>query len=398
MRVDGKIIREGDWITIDGGTGEVFLGEVPTVEPTLQPELETILAWADRYRKLKVRTNADTPHDARLGRNFGAEGIGLCRTEHMFFAPDRILAVRQMILAEGEEERRKALETILPMQRDDFVEIFSVMEGYPVTVRLLDPPLHEFLPKSDKEFEELSRAIHIPVDILKSRANALYEVNPMLGHRGSRLAITYPEIYEMQVRAIFEAAAILIKQGKKVYPEVMVPLIADDREIAWLRERLGKVSRKVCEEYRVEIPFVFGTMIELPRAALIAGKIAEYAEFFSFGTNDLTQMTWGISRDDSGKFLPAYQEKRLLETDPFVTLDREGVGRLMKIAVEEGRKKRQNLKAGICGEHGGDPKSIYFCREVGLNYVSASPFRVITARIASAQAELLQEMEKPKGE
>jgi pyruvate,orthophosphate dikinase len=388
IRVNGYELGQESWITIDGSTGKVYLGQVPTKEPELSAEFSTLLQWADQFRRLKVRTNADTPQDAAVARRYGAEGIGLCRTEHMFFAPERILAVREMILAENKEERRRALAKILPMQRQDFYEILKVMEGLPVTIRLLDPPLHEFLPKTPEEFSELARSTALSEETIRTRAHALLEFNPMLGHRGCRLGITFPEIYEMQVRAIYEAACELKKEGKEVFPEVMIPLVADPRELKLLRQILVAEAKKVMEEKGVSIPISFGTMIELPRAALLAGEIATIADFFSFGTNDLTQMTWGLSRDDSGRFLPHYLDIRLLETDPFVTLDPLGVGRLMRIAVEEGRNEKPQLKTGICGEHGGDPRSIHFCETIGLDYVSASPFRVIVARLSAAQARI----------
>jgi pyruvate,orthophosphate dikinase len=392
--VNGYELGPDSWITIDGSTGKVYLGKVPTKEPELSEEFSTLLQWADRYRRLKVRTNADTPRDAEIARRYGAEGIGLCRTEHMFFAPERILAVREMILAESKEERERALKKILPMQRQDFYEILKVMEELPVTIRLLDPPLHEFLPKTPEEFKELAQATGLSEEVIRIRAHALQEFNPMLGHRGCRLGITFPEIYQMQVRAIYEAACDLKKEGKEVYPEVMIPLVADPKELKLLRQILVAEAEKVMQEKGVLIPISFGTMIELPRAALLAGEIAKIADFFSFGTNDLTQMTWGLSRDDSGRFLPHYLNTRLLETDPFMTLDPLGVGRLMRMAVEEGKKEKRELKTGICGEHGGDPRSIEFCESIGLDYVSASPFRVIVARLASAQARIRREEEK----
>jgi len=382
-------VREGELLTIDGSTGEIMLGEVATVQPALSGDFGTLMGWADELRTLKVRANAETPLDAETARKFGAEGIGLCRTEHMFFDEGRILAVREMILAENEAGRRAALAKILPMQRDDFVQLFTIMKGLPVTVRLLDPPLHEFLPKTDEELEELSGATGVSVERLRHRASELHEFNPMLGHRGCRLGVTYPEIYEMQARAIFEAAAEAAKAtGEAVVPEVMLPLIATRKEFDLLKTRIDAVAAEVRKERGAAVDYLVGTMIELPRAALRAGEIAEAAEFFSFGTNDLTQTTFGISRDDSAGFLEDYRRAGILEHDPFATLDREGVGELVQIAVERGRKARPGLKLGICGEHGGDPASVRFCHEVGLDYVSCSPFRVPIARLAAAQAAI----------
>jgi pyruvate,orthophosphate dikinase len=381
----GKTVKRGDTITIDGATGEVILGIVPTVEPDLSGEFGTLMGWADAARKIAVRANAETPLDAQTALRFGAEGIGLCRTEHMFFDEDRIVAVREMILAKDEAGRRRALEKILPMQRRDFTELFRIMRGLPVTIRLLDPPLHEFLPKTAKEIAEVAAASGLSAEELERRSSDLYEVNPMLGHRGCRLGLTYPEIYEIQARAIFEAAEALLKEkGEPIIPEIMVPLVATRAEFVRLKERIDAVAREV----RYTGKYLVGTMIELPRAALRAGDIAQEAEFFSFGTNDLTQTTFGISRDDAASFLTPYVEQKILPADPFVTLDREGVGELIKIAVERGRKVRPDLKLGICGEHGGDPASIAFCVEAGLDYVSCSPYRVPIARLAAAQAEL----------
>jgi pyruvate,orthophosphate dikinase len=382
-------IRAGDLITINGSTGEVILGEVPTIEPELSGDFAILMAWADDLRTLKVRANAETPTDARTARNFGAEGIGLSRTEHMFFEADRIGAMREMIMADEERGRRVALAKLLPMQRADFVEIFRIMAGCPVTIRLLDPPLHEFLPKTDAEFEEMARLTDKSVSEVRARTHALYEANPMLGHRGCRLGITYPEIYEMQAVAIFEAAATALREiGKPVAPEIMVPLIATRREFDILKDMVDRVGREVMEREGVKLPYLLGTMIELPRAALLAGEIAETAEFFSFGTNDLTQTVFGLSRDDAASFIGTYQRLGIFTQDPFVTLDTIGVGELIRIAAERGRAVRQGLKLGICGEHGGDPASIRFCREVGLDYVSCSPYRVPIARLAAAQAEL----------
>jgi pyruvate,orthophosphate dikinase len=388
FRVNGNIIKEGDWITLDGSTGRVMLGKVKLIQPKLSGNFAQLMKWADEVRRLKVRTNADTPHDAQVARDFGAEGIGLCRTEHMFFEEERIFAVREMILSDTEDERRRALAKILPMQRGDFKEIFKVMDGYHVTIRLLDPPLHEFLPHADEEIEALAKDMKVPAEGLKEKSKSLKEFNPMLGHRGCRLGITYPEIYEMQVQAIFEAACDLSKKGKKVEPEIMIPLIGHINELKYTKERLIKVANEVMDKMGVRIKYTVGTMIELPRAAITADKIAGEAEFFSFGTNDLTQTTFGLSRDDSGNFLPFYIEKRILPKDPFVAIDQEGVGELIKMAVEKGRSVKPNLKIGICGEHGGEPSSVEFCHRVGLNYVSCSPFRVPIARLAAAQAVL----------
>ena len=396
LRVDYKLglvrvrdieFKEGDLVTIDGATGEVMLGEVPTIQPELSGDFATLMSWADELRTMKVRANADTPLDCRTARQFGAEGIGLCRTEHMFFDAERIVAVRQMILADTAAQRRTALDQILPMQRQDFVEIFEIMAGLPVTIRLLDPPLHEFLPKGDEELAEVARAAGADVDDLRARALKMEEVNPMLGHRGCRLAITYPEIYEMQARAIFEAAAEVAKKaGKTVEPEVMIPLVAMREELEILKALVDRVAREVIEARGVKISYLVGTMIELPRACLRSHEIAEAAEFFSFGTNDLTQTTFGLSRDDAGNFIGAYEKQGIFEHDPFISLDREGVGELVEISAQRGRKTRPDIKLGICGEHGGDPASIHFCQTVGLDYVSCSPFRVPIARLAAAQA------------
>jgi pyruvate, orthophosphate dikinase len=389
MAVRNHLVHAGDLITVNGSTGEVILGEVPTIEPQLSGDFATLMGWADALRTLRVRANAETPADARAARNFGAEGIGLSRTEHMFFEADRIGAMREMIMADQERGRRAALAKLLPMQRADFAEIFRIMSGLPVTIRLLDPPLHEFLPKTDAEFDELAELSGKSVTEVRQRTHALYEANPMLGHRGCRLGITYPEIYEMQAVAIFEAAAAVMQEtGETVEPEIMMPLIATRRELDILKEIVDRVARETMEKSGTTIPYLVGTMIELPRAALLAGEIAESAAFFSFGTNDLTQTVYGISRDDSASFSSAYQKLGIFEHDPFVTLDRAGVGEMVKIAAERGRKTRPDIKLGICGEHGGDPASIQFCREVGLDYVSCSPYRVPIARLAAAQAEL----------
>jgi pyruvate,orthophosphate dikinase len=389
MRVGGATMKKGDTLTIDGSTGQVLAGKVPMIEPALAGEFATVMKWADGVRKLKVRANADTPADARTAIKFGAEGIGLCRTEHMFFEDERIRAVREMILAGDEAARRTALAKLLPMQRADFVDLFKIMGGLPVTIRLLDPPLHEFLPHTEKEIAEVAAAMGADPQKLADRARELHEFNPMLGFRGCRLAIAYPEIAEMQARAIFEAAVEAGRAtGKPVVPEIMVPLIAGKAELDIVKERIDAMAKKVAAETKSKLNYQVGTMIELPRAALMAGEIAQTAEFFSFGTNDLTQTAFGISRDDAASFLGIYTSKGILPADPFVSIDREGVGELIRIATERGRKMRPKLKLGICGEHGGDPASVAFCAEVGLDYVSCSPFRVPIARLAAAQAAL----------
>ena len=389
MRVAGREVREGDVITIDGASGEVMLGRVPTVQPELAGDFGTLMVWADKVRRLKVRANAETPLDARTARDFGAEGIGLCRTEHMFFDANRITAVRQMILAEDEAGRRAALDRLLPEQRKDFTELFDIMAGLPVTIRLLDPPLHEFLPHEEEEFAEVAAAAGVAVDVLKRRAAELHEFNPMLGHRGCRLGVTYPEIYEMQARAIFEAAVdVAEKSGAAPLPEVMVPLVATKRELELMKAVIDRTAEAVFADKGRRVDYLVGTMIELPRAALMAGEIAEVGEFFSFGTNDLTQTALGVSRDDASRFLTSYVEQGIYPKDPFVSLDVEGVGELIAIAKERGRKTRADLKLGICGEHGGDPASIAFCQATGLDYVSCSPYRVPIARLAAAQAAL----------
>jgi pyruvate, orthophosphate dikinase len=388
LTAGGTVLKKGDTLTIDGATGQVLAGAVPMLEPVLAGEFATVMKWADELRGLKVRANADTPADARAAIKFGAEGIGLCRTEHMFFDEDRIRAVREMILAEDEPARRAALAKLLPMQRGDFLALFKIMGGLPVTIRLLDPPLHEFLPHSEEEIAEVAEAMGADPQRLADRARELHEFNPMLGFRGCRLAIAYPEIAEMQARAIFEAAAEAGRSGKAVAPEIMVPLIASKRELDLIKERIDSTAQKVAAETGAKLKYQVGTMIELPRAALKADEIAETAEFFSFGTNDLTQTAFGISRDDAASFLNIYTAKGILPSDPFVSLDRDGVGELIRIASERGRKTRSKLKLGICGEHGGDPASVAFCHEVGLDYVSCSPFRVPIARLAAAQAAL----------
>ncbi|RWN55608.1 pyruvate, phosphate dikinase [Mesorhizobium sp.] len=383
----GSTFRKGDIITIDGGNGQVLKGAVPMLQPELSGDFAAIMEWADAVRRMKVRTNAETPLDARMARSFGAEGIGLCRTEHMFFEGDRIVAMREMILADTEKGRRTALAKLLPMQRSDFLELFEIMAGLPVTIRLLDPPLHEFLPKTEEEVAEVAAAMNLSPDKLRQRTEALHEFNPMLGHRGCRLAVSYPEIAEMQARAIFEAAVEAgRKAGALVVPEIMVPLVGLVKELDYVKLRIDAVARSVMEETGVKITYLTGTMIELPRAAIRAQVIAEAAEFFSFGTNDLTQTTFGISRDDAASFLETYRQKGIIEQDPFVSLDIEGVGELVRMAAEKGRATRPEIKLGICGEHGGDPASIHFCEEIGLDYVSCSPYRVPIARLAAAQA------------
>ena len=385
----GVQIRGGELITIDGGTGEVFVGSVAMIEPQLSGDFATLMEWADQVRRMKVRANAETPLDAETARKFGAEGIGLCRTEHMFFDPERIGAVRQMIMAETEAGRRVALARLLPFQRQDFVDLFRIMAGLPVTIRLLDPPLHEFLPHSEYEIAEVAHSLGADVDAMHRRAQELSEANPMLGHRGCRLGISFPEIYEMQARAIFEAACAIGKETHKApHPEIMIPLVATRRELEITRAQIDRVAQEVFAETGYHVDYSVGTMIELPRAALTADAIAGAADFFSFGTNDLTQTTFGLSRDDAGKFLPLYVEKGIFPKDPFVSIDPDGVGALVRIAAEKGRRVKGDIKLGICGEHGGDPSSIHFCEGVGLDYVSCSPYRVPVARLAAAQAAL----------
>ena len=389
FKVGDLVIKEGDTITIDGGSGKVMKGMVPTVKPDISGYFSTIMKWSDDFRKLKIRTNSETPQDTKMARNFGAEGIGLCRTEHMFFDDERILSVRQMIVSKDLDDRKTALEKLLPHQKNDFKEIFKIMKGLPVTVRLLDPPLHEFLPKTEKDMEDLARSLNLGVKEIKDRVAELHELNPMLGHRGCRLGISFPEIYEMQCKAIFKALIECKKEKiQSVIPEIMIPLVSTEDELGIMRKLVKKVADRIQKENKVKINYFVGTMIELPRAALRAAPISKYADFFSFGTNDLTQTTYGISRDDSGKFLNDYIDHKIFDTDPFVSIDKDGVGELVKIASERGRKNNKKLKLGICGEHGGDPKSIEFCSKAGLNYVSCSPFRVPIARLAAAQAEL----------
>jgi pyruvate,orthophosphate dikinase len=394
--VNGLTVREGDLLTLNGSTGEVIVGEAPLIQPVMSREFQTLMGWVDKTRRLRVRANADTPHDAKVSRAFGAEGIGLCRTEHMFFEGDRIKSVREMILADSVEERKRALSKLLPMQRSDFLGIFKEMEGLPVTIRLLDPPLHEFLPHTEEELDGLSRDMGVPVNVLRDKNKALHEFNPMLGHRGCRLGITFPEIYEMQVQAVFEATCKLAKEKVRVIPEVMIPLVMDLKELERMKELLNRTAQGILQQYNLELKYSIGTMIELPRAALVADEIAKEAEFFSFGTNDLTQTVFGLSRDDAGKFLPFYVEKGILPSDPFVAIDQAGVGLLMKMGVEKGRSTRPDLKIGICGEHGGEPASVEFCHRIGLNYVSCSPYRVPIARLAAAQAALREKEKGPR--
>jgi len=388
LRVGDRVVKQGDLITLDGSTGRVMLDRVPTIPPEFTEEFNTLMSWADGCRKLGIRANADTPHDARTARNFGAEGIGLCRTEHMFFEGDRIDAMREMILASNSEGRKKALKKILPMQRKDFEEIFKEMDGFPVTIRLLDPPLHEFLPRTEEEFAHLSSKIGIEISEIKILADALRESNPMLGHRGCRLGITYPEITEMQAIAIFEAALNVTREGGNPLPEIMVPLISSEKEFIEQKDIIIRVADRLLPESGVDLKYLVGTMIELPRAALVADRIAEHAQFFSFGTNDLTQTTFGLSRDDVGRFLPFYISKGIFKEDPFQMLDTEGVGQLVALGTSRGRSANENLKVGICGEHGGEPTSISFFQEAGLNYVSCSPYRVPIARLAASHAAL----------
>ncbi|MBI5117168.1 pyruvate, phosphate dikinase [Candidatus Poribacteria bacterium] len=394
--VDSLSVNEGDFISLDGGKGEVMLGQVRTVMPSLSGHFGILMKWADETRRLNIRTNADTPNDAKVARGFGAEGIGLCRTEHMFFEGDRIMAVREMILADNVASRERALAKLLPMQKGDFIGIFREMAGLPVTIRLLDPPLHEFLPHERAQIEALAAEMNVPVEKLREKVESLKEFNPMLGHRGCRLGITFPEIYKMQTRAIIEAACELAKQKIKVIPEIMLPLIGDVTELRLLKKDAIEVATQVMKEQGIKVKYTVGTMIEVPRGALTADKIAEEAEFFSFGTNDLTQMTYGFSRDDSGMFLNDYLKKGIFEKDPFQVLDQVGVGELMKIAAAKGRSVRKDLKLGICGEHGGEPSAVEFCHRIGLNYVSCSPYRVPIARLAAAQAAVKEEANKQK--
>jgi pyruvate,orthophosphate dikinase len=390
MNVGGKTIKEGDWISLNGTAGRVYEGKIGTITPNLETNKEymQLMVWADGLRKLGVRTNADRPQDAAQARVFGAEGIGLTRTEHMFFGPERIMPMREMILAENKEDRRKAVMKLLPFQREDFIGILEAMHDLPVTIRLLDPPLHEFITLNDQQTEELAKELGMSVQKLKARIESLHELNPMLGHRGCRLGIAYPELTEMQARAIFEAAAELTKKGVKVYPEVMVPLVGAATEFKNQEAIIRRMAKEVMKEKGIKFDYLVGTMIEVPRAALTADEIAKSAEFFSFGTNDLTQTTFGFSRDDIGGFLPIYLEQKILPEDPFQSLDETGVGQLVEMGTRKGRATRPDLKVGICGEHGGDPKSIDLCHRVGMNYVSCSPFRVPIARLAAAHAAL----------
>ncbi len=398
MSVGDKVIKQGEAITLDGSTGEVFIGALKLIKPELPDEYKEIMKWVDEIRKIKVRTNADTPYDSENARKLGAEGIGLCRTEHMFFdTEERRLAIQEMIVADNLEGRVKALNKLLPFQREDFKGIFKAMDGYPVTIRLIDPPLHEFVPHDEKGQRKLAETVGIPFEKVKARVEQLHEANPMLGHRGCRLTITYPEILEMQVRAIIEAAVEMTKQQVKVYPEIMIPLTIDAKEFHILETKVRQVADEIIKNSNVKVDYIVGTMIEVPRAALLADKIAQYAEFFSFGTNDLTQMTMGLSRDDAGKFLPDYVDEKktgIFKNDPFQVLDQEGVGLLVKMGIEKGRSVRPNLKVGICGEHGGEPESVKFCVSIGMDYVSCSPFRVPIARLAAAQAEIISNNKK----
>jgi pyruvate, orthophosphate dikinase len=388
FKIGEIVINEGDLITLDGSTGEVFLGQVPTINPELSGDFGTIMKWADKYRTLGVRTNADTPKDAQVARNFGAEGIGLCRTEHMFFEADRIFAVRQMIVADTLAQRQAALAKIFPMQKNDFSQLFQIMKGLPVKIRLLDPPLHEFLPKDEADIVSIAKEIGVSTEKLREKIDYLHEFNPMMGHRGCRLGVTFPEIFEMQVRAIAEAACELIKTGQKIIPEIMIPLVGEFNELKWLKDRLVPIIEETIKKYGVKMKYEIGTMIEIPRAALIADELATEADFFSFGTNDLTQMTYGFSRDDAGKFLKDYLDKKILTEDPFRSVDQKGVGKLMEMTVKLGRGVNPKIHIGICGEQGGDPETIKFCHKIGLNYVSCSPYRVPIARLAAAQAAL----------
>mgnify|MGYP001028803703 CR=1 FL=1 len=391
---EGVVFKEGDYISIDGSTGKVYGTQVKTVEPEISGDFETFMSWADEVRKLEVRTNADTKRDAHQAVKFGAEGIGLCRTEHMFFEKDRIFAIREMIVSDTKEQRQKALAKLLPMQRGDFEELFKEMNGYPVTIRFLDPPLHEFVPHTEEEIKDLAKDLGVTFEELKTKIESLHEFNPMMGHRGCRLSITFPEIAVMQTRAVIEAAINVEKSGIKVKPEIMIPLVGDPKELKYVKNIVVETIEKVFEEQDYKVEYMIGTMIEIPRAALLADEIAEDAEFFSFGTNDLTQMTYGFSRDDAGKFLNDYYEKQIFESDPFARVDTKGVGQLIEIAVEKGKKTRPNIELGICGEHGGDPSSIEFCHNVGLTYVSCSPFRVPIARLAAAQAAIKRGTQK----
>ena len=389
VEVNGKVLTSEDWLSIDGSTGNVYPTALKTVAPEISGYFATFMGWADEVRKLKVRTNADTPRDTKQAVEFGAEGVGLCRTEHMFFAEDRIMAVREMIVAKNEEQRRKALDKLLPMQKGDFIGIYEALEDRPATIRFLDPPLHEFLPHADEDIEALAKEMGLTFEDLKATVESLHEFNPMMGHRGCRLAVSYPEIAEMQTRAVIEAAIEVKKnKGYNIVPEIMIPLIGEIKELKFVKDVVINTIKAVLEETGADLEYKVGTMIEIPRAAITADEIAKEAEFFSFGTNDLTQMTFGFSRDDAAKFLNAYYENKIYEQDPFAKLDQNGVGTLVKIAVEKGRATRPDIKLGICGEHGGDPSSVEFCHNIGLDYVSCSPFRVPLARLAAAQAQV----------
>ncbi len=386
--VDGKVFNEGDWISLDGSTGKVYGERIQTVDATVSGDFEKLMNWADEFRALGVRANADNERDATVAYNYGAQGIGLCRTEHMFFEGDRISAVREMIVANTLEEREKALAKLLPMQRDDFISLYKAMKGHPVTVRYLDPPLHEFLPTEESDIVALAKEMGLKADVLRQTIDGLHESNPMLGHRGVRLSVTYPEIARMQTQAVIEAAIAVTKDGLKVVPEIMIPLVGEVKELKYIKDVVVETADAIIKESGIELPYHVGTMIEVPRAALLADEVAKEAEFFSFGTNDLTQMTFGFSRDDAGTFLPEYYEKKIFENDPFAHVDEKGVGKLMKMATELGQKTRPDIKLGICGEHGGDPKSVEFCHDIGLTYVSCSPFRVPIARLAAAHANI----------
>jgi len=392
FKVGDLEVKEGDIITLDGSTGEVFLGQVPTIEAALSGDFGKLMKWADKYRTMGVRTNADTPTDAKVAREFGAEGIGLCRTEHMFFEEDRIFAIRQMIISDTLEQRQAALDKIFPMQKNDFKQLFEIMKGLPVKIRLLDPPLHEFVPHEDKDIQALADEMGISFEKLKEKVESLHEFNPMMGHRGCRLGVTFPEINQMQVKAIMAAACELAKEtGEKIVPEIMIPLVGDVEEMKWLKAKLIPVIEETMKEYGVELKYEIGTMIEIPRAAVTADEIAAEAEFFSFGTNDLTQMTYGFSRDDAGKFLKDYLREKIMAEDPFKSVDQKGVGKLMEMAIKLGREVNKHLNVGICGEQGGDPDTVKFCYKIGLNYVSCSPYRVPIARLAAAQAAVESE-------
>ncbi len=385
----GETIKEGDYISLDGSTGKIYVGDLPTEEATISGNFDRLMQWADEIRTLKVRTNADTPEDAANAVKFGAEGIGLCRTEHMFFNEDRIPKIRKMILSKTVEAREAALEELIPFQKGDFKGIYEAMEGRPVTIRFLDPPLHEFVPTNEEDIKELANDMGLTVEEVKATCDSLHEFNPMMGHRGCRLAVTYPEIAKMQTRAVMEAAIeVKNEKGYDIVPEIMIPLVGEKRELKFVKDVVVETAEKVIAEYGSDIKYMVGTMIEIPRACLLANEIAEEAEFFSFGTNDLTQMTFGFSRDDAGKFLDSYYSNKIYESDPFARLDQEGIGQLVQMAAEKGRSTSPNLKLGICGEHGGDPSTIEFCHKVGLNYVSCSPYRVPIARLAAAQAVL----------